>query len=80
MWRGVGGSLGPCGCGGIAGLAVGSQWCSLAASVYRAAQMMCSACSSRTMWRSVLKSSGVKTYFFCMVQIGCIWSEFDHAT
>ena len=41
MWRGVMGSLGPCGGGGIAGMVVGSQWRSWAARVYRAAVMMC---------------------------------------
>ena len=40
MWKGVTGSLGPCGGGGIPGMAVGSQWCSWAARVYRAAVMM----------------------------------------
>ena len=44
MWRGVTGSLGPCGAGGIAGMAVGSQWCSWAARVYRAAVIMWWAC------------------------------------
>ena len=34
MWKGVKGSLGPCGGGGIAGMAVGSHWCSWAARVY----------------------------------------------
>ena len=58
MWKGVTGSLGPCGGGGIAWMALGSQWCSWAAGVYRAAVMMCWACPSRTMWRSVPKSFG----------------------
>ena len=58
MWKGVTGFLGPCGGGGIAGIAVGSQWCSWAARVYRAAVMMCWARPSRTMWRSVPKSFG----------------------
>ena len=58
MWKGVTGSSGPCGCGGIAGMVVGSQWHSWAARVYRAAVMMSWACPSRTMWRSVLKSFG----------------------
>ena len=58
MWKGMRGSLGPCGGGGIAGMAVGSQWCLWAARVYRAAVMMCWACLSRTMWRSVPKSFG----------------------
>ena len=40
MWKGVTGSLGPCGGGGIAGMVVGSQWRSWAARVYRAAVMM----------------------------------------
>ena len=40
MWKGVTGSLGLCGGGGIAQIAVGSQWCSSAARVYRAAVMM----------------------------------------
>ena len=58
MWKGVTGSLGPC-CGGvIPGMAVGSEWCSWAARVYRAAVMMWCACPSRTMWRSVPKSFG----------------------
>ena len=56
--KGVTGSLGPCCGGGIAGMAMGSQWCSRAARVYTAAVMMCSACPSRTMWRSVLESFG----------------------
>ena len=55
MWRGVTGSLGPCGRGGIAGMAVGSQWCAWAARVYRAALMMWWA---RTMWRPAPKSFG----------------------
>ena len=58
MWKGVTGSLGLCGGGGIAGMVVGSQWRSWAARVYRAAVMMWSACPSRTMWRSVPKSFG----------------------
>ena len=58
MWRGVTGSLGPCGGWGIAEMAVGSQWCSRAARVYRAAVMMWLACSSRTMWRSAPKFFG----------------------
>ena len=58
MWKGVTGSLGPCGGGGIAGMVVGSQWRSWAARVYRAAVMMWWACPSRTMWRSVPKSFG----------------------
>ena len=58
MWRGVTGSLGPWGGGGIAGMVVGSQWGSWAARVYRAAVMMWWACLSRTMWRSVPKSFG----------------------
>ena len=58
MWRGVTGLLGPSGGGGIAGMAVGSQWCWWAARVYRAAVMMSLACDSRTMWRSVPKSFG----------------------
>ena len=58
MWKGMTGSLGPCGGGGIAGMVVGSQWRSWAARVYRAAVMMWSACPSRTMWRSVPKSFG----------------------
>ena len=58
MWRRVMGSLGPCGGAGIAGMAVGSQWRSWAARVYRAAVMMWWACPSRTMWRSVPKSFG----------------------
>ena len=58
MWKGVKGSLGPWGGGGIAGMVVRSQWRSWAARVYRAAVMMWWACPSRTMWRSVLKSFG----------------------
>ena len=58
MWKGLTGSLGPCGGGGIAGMVVGSQWRSWAARVYRAAVMMWWACPSRTMWRSVPKSFG----------------------
>ena len=58
MYKGVTGSLGPCGGGGIAGMVVGSQWRSSAARVYRAAVMMWWACPSRTMWRSVPKSFG----------------------
>ena len=58
MWKGVTGSLGPCGGGGIAGMVVGSQWRSWAARVYRVAVMMWSACPSRTMWRSVPNSFG----------------------
>ena len=58
MWKGVTGSLGACGGGGIAGMAVRSQWCSWAARVYRAVVMMCWACPSRTMLRSVPKSFG----------------------
>ena len=52
------GLLGPCGGGSIAGMVVWSQWCSRAARVYRVAVMMCWACPSRTMWRSVPKSLG----------------------
>ena len=44
--------------GGIAGMAVRTQWCSWAARVYRAAVMMWWASPSRTMWRSVPKSFG----------------------
>ena len=55
MWKEMTGSFGPCSGGGIARMAVGSQWCSLAARVYRAAVMMFWVCPSRTMWRSVLK-------------------------
>ena len=55
---GVTGSLGPCAGGGIAGMAVGSQWCSWAARVYRGALMMYWACPSRTMWRSATKFFG----------------------
>ena len=58
MWTGVTGSLGPCGGGGIAGMAVRSLWCLWAARVYRGAVMMWWACPSRTMWRSVPKSFG----------------------
>ena len=58
MWKGVTGSLGPCGGGGIAGMVVGSQWRSWAARVYRAAVMMWWAFPSRTMWCSVPKSFG----------------------
>ena len=58
MWKGVTGSLGPCGGGGIAEMDVGSQWCLWAATVYRAALMMWWACPSRTMSRSVPKSIG----------------------
>ena len=58
MWKGVTWSLGPCSGGRIAGMAVGSQCCSLAARVYRAEVMMCWASLSRTMWRSVPKSFG----------------------
>ena len=55
MSKGVSGTLGPSVGGGIAGMAVGSQWCSWAARVYSVAVMMCCACPSRTMWRSVPK-------------------------
>ena len=55
MWKGVTGSLGPCGGGGIAEMVVGSQWRSWAARVYRAAVMMWWACPSRAIWRSVPK-------------------------
>ena len=55
MLNWVTGSLGPCGGEGIARMAVGSQWCSWAARVYRAALMMCWACASLTIWRSVPK-------------------------
>ena len=58
MWKGVTGSFGPCGGGGIAGMVVGSQWRSWAARVYRAAVLMWWACPSRTMWCSVPKSFG----------------------
>ena len=58
MWKGVTGSLRPCGGGGIPWMAVGSHWCSWAARVYRAAVMMLWACPSRTMWRSEPKSFG----------------------
>ena len=39
MWKGVTGSLGPRGGGGIAGMVVGSHWRSWAARVYRSAVM-----------------------------------------
>ena len=58
MWKGMTGSFGPCGGGGIARMGVGSQWRLWAARVYRAAVMMWWACPSRTMWRSVPKSFG----------------------
>ena len=58
MWKGLTGSLGPCGGGGIAGMAVGSQRRSRAEWVYWAALMMWWACPSRTMWRSLPKSLG----------------------
>ena len=58
MWNGVTGLLRPSGGGGIAGMAVGSQWCSWAARVYRVAVMMWWACPSWTMWRSAPKSFG----------------------
>ena len=58
MWKVVTGSLGPCGSGGIAGMAVGSQWCLWAGRVYRAAVMMWWACPSRAIWRSAPKSFG----------------------
>ena len=58
MWKGVTGPWGPCGGWGIAGMAVGSQWRSWAARVYRAAVMMWWTCPSRTMWRSVPESFG----------------------
>ena len=58
MWKGVTGSWGPCGGGGIAGMAVGSQWRSWAARVYKAAVLMWWAGPSKTMWRSVPKSFG----------------------
>ena len=58
MWKGVTGFLGPCDGGGIAGMALGSQWFSLAAKVYRAAVMMWWACPSRTIWCPVPKSFG----------------------
>ena len=41
MWKEVTGSLGPCGRVGIGGMALGSQWSSWAARVYRAAVMTC---------------------------------------
>ena len=44
-------------------MAVGSQWCSWAARVYRATVMMWWACPSRTMWHSVPKS-------FCRWAVG----------
>ena len=58
MWKGVTGSWGLCGGGGIAGMAVGSQPCSWAARVYRAAVMMCWVGPPRTMWRSEPNSFG----------------------
>ena len=58
MWKGLTGLFRPCGGGGIAGMAVGSQWCSWAARVYRAAVLMWGACPSGTMLRSVPKSFG----------------------
>ena len=48
MWKGVSGSLGPWGGGGIARMVVGSQWRSWAR-VDRAAVMMWWACPFRTM-------------------------------
>ena len=56
--EGLTGYLRPCDGGGIAWMAVRSQWCGWAARVYRAAVMMCWACPSRTMCRSVPKSFG----------------------
>ena len=40
MWKGLTGSLGPCGGGGIAGMVLGSPWRLWAARVYRAAVMI----------------------------------------
>ena len=58
MWRGMTGSLGPGGGGSIARMALGSEGCSWAARVYRAAVMMWWASPSGTMWRSAPKSFG----------------------
>ena len=76
MSRGVTGSLGPCGCGGIAGMAVGSQWCLWAARVYRAAVMMWWACPSRTMWRSAPKSFGRWAVGWTMMWARARWWAF----
>ena len=79
MWRGLMGSLGPCRGGGIAGMAVGFQWCSPAARVYRAAVIMWWACPSTTMWRKVY--SVFSTVFLSLVLLAvgvgfpaaCFW-------
>ena len=76
MWKGVTGSLGPCGGGGIAGMAGGSKWCSSAARVYRAAVMMWWACPSRTMWRSVPKSFGRWAVGWTVMWAGASWWAF----
>ena len=56
MWKRLTRFLGPCGGRGIAGMAVGSHWCSWAARVYRAAVMICRVCPPRMMWRSLPES------------------------
>ena len=76
MWKGVTGSFGPCGGGGIAGMVVGSQWRSSAARVYRAAVMMWWACPSRTMWRSVPKSFGRWAVGWTVMWARARWSAF----
>ena len=76
MWKGVTGSLGPCGGGGIAGMVVGSQWRSWAARVYRAAVMMWWACPSRTMWRSVPKSFGRWAAGWMVMPARACWRAF----
>ena len=77
MWKRVTGSLGPCSGGGIAGMAVGSQWCLWAARVYRAVVMMWWACLSGTMWRSVPKSFGKWAVpWTVMLARACWWACF----
>ena len=76
MWEGVTESLGLCGGGGIPGMTVGSQWCSWAARVYRAAVMMCLACPSRTMWRSALKSFVRWAVGWTMIRSRARWLAF----
>ena len=76
MWKGVTGSLGPCAGAGIAGMAVGSQWCLWAARVYREAVMMWWACPSRTMWRSVPKSFGRCTVGWTVMSARARWWAF----
>ena len=79
MWKGVTGSLGPWGGGGIAGMVVGSQWHSWAARVYRAAVMMWWACPSvgaseqfrAEVYHGLDGLSEEKEYFFgCQGRVG----------